>query len=141
MAPITKPTKSTKPLKPYRRGETLGKASRAGKSKGSRPTPANKPTQEKLVPAPSVFDDEEEDEEDEGEDEELDEEGTEEGENAAPAPVVKPVKRKKGKKFIETKVRLSEWRSLCDGGADFGEAGTGRHDGPDIPDYRPEGDP
>lgn len=128
---MPKITSSTKPLKPYRRGETLGKASRSGKpSKAS--SSYVKPIAIPLVVKTVIKEDqaenaeeeeEENDEEDEeegeeeeiafddeellGEEEEKDEDAMEEDEKEAIKLPAAPMKRKsgkKGKKFIESQV-------------------------------------
>lgn len=103
---VTTKTSTTKPLKPYRRGETLGKASRAGKlPKSSSKGPKTLP---KRVEEPIEVEEEEEEEEDEDqeEEEEAEEEdvGTEGEEEAAMNVPEKRKSGKKGKKFVESQV-------------------------------------
>lgn len=105
---VTTKTSTTKPLKPYRRGETLGKASRAGKlPKSSSKGPKTLP---KRVEEPIEVEEEEEEEEDEDqeEEEEAEEEdvGTEGEEEAAMNVPEKRKSGKKGKKFVESQDAL-----------------------------------
>lgn len=105
MAPTSSAKSHTKPLKPYRRGETLGKASRAGKATTkSRPKPAA--VVEVEPDEDEVEDEDDVDEVDLGSDEE-DEEGggDDEGDKEGSALPAAPVRRKKkGKKFVESQV-------------------------------------
>ncbi|KAI5474700.1 hypothetical protein MNV49_002568 [Pseudohyphozyma bogoriensis] len=94
MPPVNKP--SNKPLKPYRRGETLGKASRAGKTPKPRPQATsgeklNKPSTSKADAAQLDDDDDEEEEEDKVE---------------AMEEPAKKKSGKKGKKFVESQDAL-----------------------------------
>lgn len=84
---MPKVTSNTKPLKPYRRGETLGKASRAGKL----PRAGVKPAGEKMV----------------SEVVELGQDGEEVREGEEEEVKEKRKSGKKGKKFVESQVRLS----------------------------------
>lgn len=99
---MPKVTSTTKPLKPYRRGETLGKASRAGKL----PRAAPKAVGEKSAST-----------EMEAEDEEEEEVGGELGEGGEVEVKEKRKSGKKGKKFVESQVRLSRRGLLIDADA------------------------
>ncbi|KAM0755681.1 hypothetical protein T439DRAFT_320389 [Meredithblackwellia eburnea MCA 4105] len=110
MAPVLTTKPNTKPLKPYRRGETLGKASRSGKlpqknkqqqGKGKQTLPVK---EERKLNGSGLKDggiDGKEQEQD-GDDEEKEAEGSS---NSASKSGPKP-KRKKGKKFVETQDAL-----------------------------------
>lgn len=122
MAPTPTAKSNTKPLKPYRRGETLGKASRAGKA--AKPTQAKPRAKQPVVvaakaPAAAESEEEEEEEVEEEEEEEVGSEGEgeaagEEDEDEAASPVPEaPVRRKKkGKKFVESQVRQCQARLI-----------------------------
>lgn len=103
--PVTK-ISHAKPLKPYRRGETLGNASRAGKPTGK--TTAGR--SRKVVPkAVEESEEEEDEEEDELEDEE-EVESEEDERMAIPAPLLKG-RGKKGKTFVESQVCSLSFRT------------------------------
>lgn len=110
MAPTPKPSSKTKPLKPYRRGETLGKASRSsGKASKAAPTAAVsvKPVAVEVEKVESPFEEEEEEEVEEEDEAEKDEEDEDAFDSVVPEPV--PIKRKsskKGKKFVESQVSV-----------------------------------
>lgn len=86
----------TKPLKPYRRGETLGTASRAGKPTGKVTAGRSRKVIPKVV-------EEVESEADVEEDEEEEESEEEEERMDIPAPLLKG-RGKKGKTFVESQV-------------------------------------
>lgn len=104
MAPTSSAKSHTKPLKPYRRGETLGKASRAGKATTK---PRQKPAAVAEIKPVEVENEDEElelgsDGDDDAEAEEFgDDDGDEDG---SPEPAAPVRRKKKGKKFVESQV-------------------------------------
>lgn len=107
MAATPKLTSKTKPLKPYRRGETLGKASRSS-GKGSKAAVSVKPVAVEVEKVESPFEEEEEEEE-EGVEEELEQEEQDDAAGDLPVETPVPIKRKsskKGKKFVESQVSV-----------------------------------
>ena len=111
--PDRTPKPNTKPLKPYRRGETLGKqglklrkpSAHKGKTSVAPTAPGLKPKPAAEGEAVAEGDGEKAEEGEEEEDEGMDDEEEEEEEQGPPA---KRVSGKKGKKFLDNVSRRSE---------------------------------